>query len=248
MRTPTGPIGHDFPRCRLKEDRVRFMAGTEIEDPTFAHFPDATAAELLLGFPVAEKDDGLRWGDPERLIIHFGFGDRKVPDATGDRMEGGYNLKGFRSGIMPPRTELAGVVQQALKNSGVLAGVNPDKTEFPILYPPDDLGYAVRRNLVMFPVTPPDEDIGLLQDGVADSLSVILDRSRPRSQARLCVQIFRDGPARAFRIHVGGFGQLGPAEYANRRVRGAGRTPELYRHGGRQAKCGLPQKGSAFHG
>ena len=194
---PADSVVDDFEDVVQLVGWVRFVSGAEVEDSadTFAladaftgaggefgvdslpDGPDQAAGESLVSDAEERLEDHLLGGRHiERRAVHlFGFDD-EVIDSFCNWVPRGADSDGLAVvGFSPAAFEVSGAAEDGFEGLAVVAGVEADEAHSLLV----DLGFDHFGDFVVYfavpGVTPPDEDVGVVEDFLGDALVLFVE-------------------------------------------------------------------------
>ncbi len=179
---PAHRVGDDALNIGVVVCRVGFVAGAEVEDPAQPPRIAAAAAEDLAALEPAYEHQLVRGRDVERFAVHFLRLQVEVfGQALGDRV-----ASGDRPDPLPlardPVFQVAGGAHQAVEDLGEMRGMQRDQPHSR-QHPRLDAVHDGVIDLMVMPVTPPEQDIGFGQDGFGQPMLRLILRGGTHRKA-----------------------------------------------------------------
>jgi len=159
-------------------------------------------------FGIPSPDELVGAGDAEGFPVHLGVLDLEVvADPLGDGVPLGHDPEALPLSCLPP-LEVAVGPHEALEDLGEVGGVEDDEPHAAIDYPVVDPVDDGVTHLLVSPVPPPDEHVGLGESIVGEAVLRLVHRGRPDLEAGPALQMLRDGAVDPLRVDPGDVGVL----------------------------------------
>src|SRR3954469_5371649 len=184
---------------RLVVRRMGLVTRSEVEDATPAALVATTAPEDLATLEPADQDEPIERRHIEVLAVHLlVVEDERLGQALGDRMAGIYHPDPFAFSRLTP-LEGASRAHQSAEDPREVGGMEHDESH-PIEHAGVDAIDDLVGHLVVRDMAPPDEDIGLGEDGGGQALIRLVEGGRPHEEPVLLAKACSDGSVDPVRV------------------------------------------------
>ena len=197
---PADGVGDYLLDIGVVESAVGFVTGLEVEDFADAAEEGAAAAEDVAVLIPAREDKLIGLRDAERLAVHFLYTEVEVLRNTLSERVLGHDIPDDFALIIAPG-ELTGGADYVSEGLGHMRGVETYEAH---AFVPDAVSYFLSEFVLDFSVahmTPPEEDVGVAQEGVRETLIRVVERYGADFHVGILVEEFLDGAVDAVRVH-----------------------------------------------
>ena len=206
-RGPAHGVGDDGLDLLLVVDGEGLVAGLEVEDAPAAHEAAAGAEHLSAGMP-GDEDQVVRLGDEELLAVRLVVRHLEVvADALGDGMARARHPEALHVPVLAPAEHVRARAEQAGEGLGGVRGVQGDEAHA-VVDALADLGYHLVGNLLVRHVSPPEQDVGVVQDLVRQAVLGLVQRGGAHGHVLVLGKEVGDGAVDAVGVDGRNLGHL----------------------------------------